>query len=130
MQELILEELFKSDFRPTFFKAFVLYAGNSSWIPVPTADTSLHFQPTHPTEPDNKNLWLFNIADDPNERNDLSATRKDMVAKLLDRLAYYNSTAVPAFYPPGDPKSNPALHNNTWVPWVSGEDERVSIIEL
>ena len=66
---------------------------------------------------EDKNVWLFNIRDDPFEHLDLSDTREDLVKYLLNRLAYYNSTAVPARYPPLDPKSNPALHGNAWVPW-------------
>ena len=66
---------------------------------------------------DDKNVWLFNIRDDPFEHMDLSDTRQDIVKYLLDRLVYYNSTAAPARYPPPDPKSNPALHGNAWVPW-------------
>ena len=93
--------------------------GNGSWIPVPQATVSLQNQTS--LDADNKNLWLFNIADDPTEHHDLSDSHQDVVMKLLDRLAYYNSTAVPAVYPPYDPKSNPKYHNGTWVPWVHGE---------
>ena len=64
-----------------------------------------------------KNVWLFNIRDDPLEHMDLSETRRDVVKYLLDRLAYYNSTAVPVMWPDPDPKANPMLHGNAWVPW-------------
>ena len=111
--------------------------GNSSWIPPPKqADNTLRFVPQsdlHPlndldydlqstnvianTDASSKNMWLFNIKEDPNERNDLSASRPDKVHELLGRLAYYNSTAVAVRYPPYDPKCNPELHGGFWEPW-------------
>ena len=90
-----------------------VFPGNSSWIP-PPSDT-LYFTPT--VAETTQNLWLFNIENDPNEHNDLSASRQDVVLKLLDRLAFYNSTAVPVRYPPYDPKANPKYHGGVWLPW-------------
>ena len=66
---------------------------------------------------DGKNIWLFNIKEDPNERKDLSEEMPNKVNQLLERLAYYNSTAVPCHHPDPDPKSNPIYHNGYWVPW-------------
>ena len=87
--------------------------GNGSWIPPPTMDKEAKIDQLGC----DKNVWLFNIRDDPYEHMDLSDTREDIVKYLLDRLVYYNSTAVPVRYPPPDPQSNPALHGNAWVPW-------------
>ena len=64
-----------------------------------------------------KRLWLFNIADDPEERNDLSANYVSKVRELLSRIQYYNSTAVPGRHPPPDPRSNPELFGGVWSPW-------------
>ncbi|XP_046355962.1 arylsulfatase B-like [Haliotis rufescens] len=60
---------------------------------------------------------LFNLKDDPNERNDLSNSRPDMVKKLAARLAWYEKQAVPPNFPetPND-LSNPALYGNVWSP--------------
>ena len=67
---------------------------------------------------DDKNLWLFNIHEDPLEQVDLSSTKQGIVKFMLDRLVYWNSTAVPVNYPDKDPNSNAALHGNAWVPWM------------
>ena len=67
---------------------------------------------------DGKNIWLFNIAEDPLETTDLSSKKPFLVRFLLDKLAVYNETAVPAVYPPFDPESDPAKHGGIWYPWV------------
>ena len=89
-------------------------SGNSSWIPPSSNPSTLHFLTT---ENEKKNIWLFNITADPLEKNDISASHTDLVRHLLDRLAYYNSTAVPVRYPAPDPDCNPALHGGAWGPW-------------
>lgn len=71
-----------------------------------------------------KSVWLFNITADPCERHDLAEQRPDVVQQLLARLAHYNRTAVPVYFPPDDPRANPSQHGGAWVPWVDeGEDE-------
>lgn len=70
-----------------------------------------------------KNIWLFNITGDPYERHDLADQRPDVVQQLLARLAYYNQTAVPVYFPPDDPRANPSQHRGAWVPWVEEEDD-------
>ncbi|XP_039999253.1 arylsulfatase I-like [Xiphias gladius] len=69
-----------------------------------------------------KNIWLFNITGDPYERQDLADQRPDVVQRLLARLAYYNQTAVPVYFPPDDPRANPSQHGGAWVPWVDEEE--------
>ncbi len=68
-------------------------------------------------EKSDKNLWLFNIKDDPTEHHDLSDQNPEIVKQLLDRLAYYDSTAVPCRYPKPERESNPKLHGGAWQPW-------------
>ncbi|CAN9502795.1 unnamed protein product [Ophioblennius macclurei] len=70
-----------------------------------------------------KNIWLFNINDDPYERHDLADQRPDVVQRLLARLAYYNQTAVPVYFPPDDPRADPNRYEGAWVPWVDEEEE-------
>ena len=65
-----------------------------------------------------KNVWLFDIENDPNERDDVSDSQTGTVRFLLDRLAYYNSTAVPVRYPEFDPDADPAKHGGVWGPWM------------
>ena len=103
--------------------------GNSSWIPPPEwnqhlplngdtdqdvpKDRPLYFRPALSTQ----NVWLFNVTADPEERLDISESRPEVVRQLLDRLLYYNSTAVPPRYPKPDPNSNPKKHGGVWGPW-------------
>ena len=63
-------------------------------------------------------MWLFDIENDPNEREDLSDSNPGIVRFLLDRLAYYNSTAVPVSFPERDPEADPAKHGGVRGPWV------------
>ncbi|KAG7236597.1 hypothetical protein INR49_000720 [Caranx melampygus] len=62
-----------------------------------TLSTSFYKSSAH------KNIWLFNITGDPYERQDLADQRPDVVQRLLARLAYYNQTAVPVYFPPTTP---------------------------
>ncbi len=64
-----------------------------------------------------QNIRLFNITADPTEHHDLSRDHPEVVRTLLDRLAYYNSTAVPCRWPPPDLNSDPKLHGGVWREW-------------
>ncbi|KAK7478758.1 hypothetical protein BaRGS_00029969 [Batillaria attramentaria] len=87
---------------------------NGSWIPPPSSN--LYVPKTNHDAP-TKNVWLFNLQSDPYEEVDLADERPDIVKQLLQRLAYYNSTAVPAVYPSADPQCDPKLHGGFWGPW-------------
>ncbi|XP_041369203.1 arylsulfatase B-like [Gigantopelta aegis] len=89
--------------------------GNSSWIPPP--DVSQDAPLSHPRVDEKKNVWLFNITDDPNEHRDLSNLHPNIVHTLLDQLLSYNNTAVPPRFPPSDPRCDPKLHGGVWGPW-------------
>ncbi|XP_015239191.1 PREDICTED: arylsulfatase I-like isoform X1 [Cyprinodon variegatus] len=104
--------------------------GHGDWVPLqmlPTlpgrwwnlerSSSPLYKSPAH------KNIWLFNITADPFERQDLADQRPDVVQQLLARLAYYNQTAVPVYFPPDDPRANPSRHGEAWVPWADEEEE-------
>ncbi|XP_070564218.1 arylsulfatase B-like [Ptychodera flava] len=63
-------------------------------------------------------ITLFNIRDDPEERNDLVHCRPDIVHRLLQRLHFYNNTVVL----PREEKhqfdlSDPVVHDMAWTPW-------------
>ena len=62
--------------------------------------------------------WLFNIKEDPNERNNLADQHPDMVKQLKERIEYYNSTHIEQLNPPLDPKSSPSNFNGVWTPWL------------
>ena len=62
--------------------------------------------------------WLFNIEDDPNERNNVADQHPEIVQQLKERIEYYNSTHIEQLYPPIDRKSNPANFDGVWTPWL------------
>lgn len=78
---------------------------------------------SHHKNSSHKDIWLFNITADPCERQDVSDQRPDVVQHLLARLAYYNQTAVPVYFPPDDPRADPSQQSGAWVPWVDEEEE-------
>ncbi|XP_065900217.1 arylsulfatase I-like [Dysidea avara] len=62
--------------------------------------------------------WLFNITEDPNERNNVADQHPDIVKQLKERIEYYNSTHIVQLDPPLDPKSKPSNFNGIWTPWL------------
>ncbi|XP_065888129.1 arylsulfatase B-like [Dysidea avara] len=62
--------------------------------------------------------WLFNITEDPNERNNVADQHPDIVNRLKERIEYYNSTHIEQLDPPVDPKSNPSHFGGVWTPWL------------
>ena len=87
-------------------------------MPPPDSHDGLSLlQLSHQPDPETKNLWLFDLEKDPFEREDVSASNPAVVNLLLERLAYYNSTALPPHYPPEDPQAAPDKHGGWWVPW-------------
>lgn len=91
--------------------------GNGSWIP--PAESYFPTKPVAVNVLDNINsTFLFNIREDPEERNELSSVFPEMVSFLMKKLTEYNATAVPVRYPNPDPASKPELHGNVWSPWV------------
>lgn len=61
--------------------------------------------------------WLFDVVNDPMERNDLSAQMPGLVATLLSKLQEYNATNIPQSHSPVDPEYDPSKFNNTATPW-------------
>jgi len=97
-----------------------LITGNPSkhengWI-APPEDTDHHSIPD--PDPESKNIWLFDINKDPTEKTDLFDSHRDIAVDMLNKLAEYQATAVPARYPPDDPRCNPKYHNGFWGPWL------------
>ncbi|XP_035663830.1 arylsulfatase B-like [Branchiostoma floridae] len=95
------------------WKLLTGYPGNGSWMPPPSSDLICE----ESDDPPGQHLWLFNIREDPEERTDLSKKYPLVVQDLLEKLAAYKKSSVPIFYPPPDPRANPALHGDLWSPW-------------
>ena len=86
----------------------------SGWI-APPEDSDI--QSTDDPDQVSKNIWLFDISSDPYEKTDLFESHQDVAVDLLNRLAEYQETAVPARFPDIDPRCNPELHDGVWGPW-------------
>lgn len=59
---------------------------------------------------------LFNVREDPTERNDLAEKEPQTLQRLKDRLAFWMKSLVPAQNPPKDPKSDPKNFGGNWSP--------------
>ncbi|XP_060572636.1 arylsulfatase B-like [Ruditapes philippinarum] len=100
------------------WKVITGYPGNGSWVPPPYMNCPIFSDPRESSfKPDDKNVWLFNILKDPNERDDLSETNPDKLKEMLDRLAQYEKTAVPCRYPDNDKRADPKYLGGFWGPW-------------
>jgi len=88
----------------------------------PLVSTTCSHSDKVPANPHN-GFMLFNLAEDPYEKTDLSTTMPDKVNELYKELQKYNTTMwVPLNATPQerekDPKSNPKNFNNVWTPWL------------
>ena len=62
--------------------------------------------------------WLFNIKDDPNERNNVADQYPEIVEALKARIDIYNSTHIEQLAPPFDYDSDPGKFGGVWTPWL------------
>ena len=88
--------------------------GTGTWT-APPEDSGL--QSVNDPDPADKNIWLFNIADDPNETTDLLHSNQGKAVEMLNKLAEYQDTAVPPNFPPNDLSCNPDNFEGVWSPW-------------
>ena len=71
-----------------------------------------------------RNCWkgcLFNIKEDPEERNDLSSTMSDKLKEMMDKLAGYEKGAFLPYRGNHDPASCEAAlgkYGGFWGPWL------------
>jgi len=69
----------------------------------------------------NMTAQLFNVLDDPYERNNVASSYPEIVSQLTERLSQWGKTAaVPYYFSSSniDPRSDPSKHNGSWVPWL------------
>ncbi|XP_072050869.1 arylsulfatase J-like isoform X2 [Amphiura filiformis] len=74
--------------------------------------------PIQPVMPEGKNIWLFNITADPDEKYDVAYKNPSVVKMMLAKLAEYYNTTVPVLWPDPDPNCDPANHGGVWGPWM------------
>ena len=105
-------------------KLFLLEGADWDWTPPPESGESI--DPSN--EASDKHLWLFNIADDPEEKKDVSATATYddgslVVDDLLEKLKkYYESSKFsPVIWPRIDENYDPADYQGVWEPWGAND---------
>lgn len=59
---------------------------------------------------------LFDISNDPCERNNLAKKYPSVLRDMLNRLETYKP--VPALSPMSSAEANPKYWNNTWTNWL------------
>ncbi len=94
----------------------------------PTQDadcTSSSAAPSPPAAPlwplRNSTLALYNVLLDEGETSEVSAQHPEVVQLLQQRLAAWAQLMTYDYWESSrgvDPRSNPALHNGTWTPWL------------
>ncbi|CAH1797288.1 unnamed protein product [Owenia fusiformis] len=77
------------------------------------------FVTTNHTMIPDKNVYLYNIANDPLEKKDLSASMPDKVREMLDRLKALQPKTRREPYPCPDPDCDPTKYDPpVWMPWL------------
>ena len=68
----------------------------------------------------NMTAQLFNVFDDPEERNEVSAAHPDIVRALTARLAQWGVRARDPYWRTAevDPRSDPKARGGAWTPWL------------
>ena len=72
-------------------------------------------------------IELYNVRRDPSETWNVARLYPDIVRFLKNKLKAYSATAVPPLSKPYDPASNPKNFNNTWMPWMEGNEVEQNI---
>ena len=96
---------------------------NCSMVPVyqgdPCPDGWVHLNGSIELPPYTPSLtWLFNITADPTERNNVAEKYPDVVKLLKQRIEFYNATHIAQLAPGIDLRSDPALYDHVWTPWL------------
>jgi hypothetical protein len=76
---------------------------------------------------------LFNICDDPCETTNLAYSRPLVLQSLEESLEQFRKTMVKPLNVPGDPMSNPAYWNDTWMNWKDDTvtpDDSIKVLPL
>uniref|UniRef100_A0A673B5M3 Arylsulfatase B n=3 Tax=Sphaeramia orbicularis TaxID=375764 RepID=A0A673B5M3_9TELE len=97
------------------WKLLTGYPGCDIWFPRPGHNSSSETR-TSDVDP-LKSVMLFDIENDPEERNEVSAQFPAVVEYLLDRLNHHQKSALPINFPNDDPKCDPGP-KGAWGPWA------------
>ncbi|CAK8673931.1 unnamed protein product [Clavelina lepadiformis] len=72
-----------------------------------------------PYEEHSAHTFARKVADDSEERHELSEKYPEVVDRLLKRLAECNVTAVPVVYPANDDLADPDTFGGHWIAWAT-----------
>ncbi|XP_053684375.1 arylsulfatase B-like [Sabethes cyaneus] len=70
-----------------------------------------------------KSPCIFNLIEDPCERNNTAADHPHIVQKLGQEVQQYFETAMEPRNKPSDPRSDPLYYNVTWTWWQDEHDQ-------
>ena len=65
-------------------------------------------------KPTEKNIWLYNIIEDPEEAHDVADANPEIVELLLVKLSVYMNEAALPRYPCKNPKASPINNNGEY----------------
>lgn len=97
------------------WKLLTGYPGCPLWFPKPGSASdpqTFHWSPFSKPA-----VRLYNVEQDPEERDDVSVLNPKMVDFLLRRLQHYQRDAKPIVFPEDDPKCDPGP-KGAWGPWA------------
>ncbi|XP_077983195.1 arylsulfatase B-like [Glandiceps talaboti] len=84
----------------------------NEWDWYPPAYTN-DVEPIEHIDSEETDIWLFNLAEDPLEKDNVAEQFPEKVAELRELLKPYEATAW-NFWPEEDPACDPALHGEFW----------------
>ncbi|XP_062410585.1 arylsulfatase I isoform X2 [Sardina pilchardus] len=97
------------------WKLLTGYPGCPLWFPKPGSVSSSHASPRSPST--KAGVWLYNVEQDPEERDEVSILNPKVVDFLLRRLQHHQRSAKPIVFPEDDPKCDPGPEG-AWGPWA------------
>ncbi|KAM6903028.1 arylsulfatase B [Xenentodon cancila] len=104
--------------RSSNWKLLTGYPGCDVWFPRPSHNGSESGSESGSSKVDPlKPVMLFDIENDPEERNEVSEKFPAVVDYLLNRLQHHQKTALPINFPKDDPRCDPAP-TGVWGPWA------------
>lgn len=69
-------------------------------------------------------IRLYNITNDPTEKNNLALNHTDVVKTILHKCIEELPNIVPSQYNIKDPDSDPSKHDGVWEPWSPDDNNK------
>nr|XP_061822039.1 arylsulfatase B-like [Nerophis lumbriciformis] len=103
--------------RSSKWKLLTGYPGCDSWFPRPGHNDSDPRLSKDVAPPPLKAVRLFDVENDPQERNEVSDRFPAVVEYLLSRLHHHQQSALPINFPKDDKRCDPGP-SGAWGPWA------------